>query len=54
VPSKEYYRIRRADMRYIGRLLWKTLETMCLAGGRTGAEWLGLQDQFLTVHQVNK
>jgi hypothetical protein len=23
VPTKEYFRIRRADMRYIGRQLWK-------------------------------
>ncbi len=26
VPVKEYFRIRRADIRYIARQLWKTLE----------------------------
>jgi hypothetical protein len=39
VPTKEYYRIRRADMRYIGRQLWKVMEKMLLAGGRNGSEW---------------
>lgn len=47
VPSKEYYRIRRADMRYIGRLLWKTLEKMCLSGGRAGVEWNELQSRLI-------
>lgn len=46
VPTKEYYRIRRADMRYIGRLLWKTLEKRCLAGGRQGANWQELQREL--------
>lgn len=46
VPVKEYYRIRRADMRYIGRRLWKAMEKMLLAGGRNGAEWRALQDKF--------
>ena len=44
-PTKEYFRIRRADMRYIGRQLWKTLEKTLLSGGREGAEWRALQDQ---------
>ena len=41
--SKEYFRIRRADMRYIGRQLWKMMEKTLLAGGRQGSEWRGLQ-----------
>lgn len=44
VPTKEYFRIRRADMRYIGRQLWKSIEKMLLTGGRDGAEWQELQD----------
>jgi hypothetical protein len=44
VPTKEYFRIRRADMRYIGRQLWKALEKTVLTGGRQGADWRGLQD----------
>ena len=47
VPTKEYFRIRRADMRYIGRQLWKSFEKMLLAGGRQGSEWRGLQDELL-------
>ena len=43
VPVKEYFRIRRADMRYIGRQLWKTLEKTLLAGGREGPEWAVLK-----------
>ncbi len=39
VPTKEYCRIRRADLRYIGRQLWKKMETMLVPGGRQGAEW---------------
>lgn len=47
VPTKEYFRIRRADMRYIGRQLWKTMEKMLLAGGRQGSEWGKLQDKLI-------
>jgi hypothetical protein len=47
VPTKEYYRIRRADMRYIGRQLWKAMETTLLAGGRRGSEWAALQDRLI-------
>jgi hypothetical protein len=43
VPTKEYCRIRRADLRYIGRQLWKTMEKTLLAGGRDGAEWSSLK-----------
>ena len=43
VLTKVYYRIRRADLRYIGRALWKMMGKMLLAGGRQGAEWQGLQ-----------
>jgi hypothetical protein len=44
VPTKEFFRIRRADMRYIGRQLWKSIEKMLLTGGRDGAEWQQLRD----------
>jgi hypothetical protein len=56
VPSKEYFRIRRADMRYIGRQLWKTMEKMLLAGGRQGSEWEGLMTAFLEfqTNQIKK
>ena len=47
VPTKEYYRIRRADMRFIGRRLWKAFETMLLAGGRQGREWRRLQQAII-------
>jgi hypothetical protein len=43
VSTKEYFRIRRADMRYIGRQLWKTIEKTLLSGGREGAEWTMLK-----------
>lgn len=46
VPTKEYHRIRRADMRYIGRRLWRAFETTLLAGGRRGQDWQALQDQL--------
>jgi hypothetical protein len=46
VPTKEFFRIRRADMRYIGRQLWKVMEKMLLAGGRQGSEWRGLLDRL--------
>jgi hypothetical protein len=45
VPVKEYFRIRRADMRYIGRQVWKMMEKTLLSGGRMGADWRALQDQ---------
>ena len=48
VSIKEYFRIRRADMRYIGRQLWKVMEKMLLAGGRSGREWQELQEQMIT------
>jgi hypothetical protein len=43
VPTKEYCRIRRADLRYIGRHLWRGLEKTLLAGGRNGTEWSSLK-----------
>lgn len=46
VPTKEYCRIRRADLRYLGRQLWKTMEATLLSGGRQGVEWRTLQDQL--------
>jgi hypothetical protein len=47
VSTKEYYRVRRADMRFIGRRLWKAFETMLLAGGRQGREWRRLQQAII-------
>jgi hypothetical protein len=46
VPTKEYFRIRRADFRFIGRQLWKTMEKMLLVGGREGSIWQELQDEL--------
>ena len=43
VVGKEYFRIRRADMRYIGRRVWEMIEKTLLSGGRQGSEWRGLQ-----------
>ncbi|WP_156489451.1 hypothetical protein [Bradyrhizobium sp. DOA1] len=45
VPTKEYCRIRRADLRYVGRRLWKAMEKMLLSGGRVGSEWKAMMDQ---------
>lgn len=50
VSTKEYYRIRRADMRYIGRRLWKMFEKMLLSGGRQGRAWKDLQAELYKVH----
>lgn len=47
VLTKEYYRIRRANMRYIGRQLWKVMEKMLLTGRRDGADWRDLQDKLI-------
>jgi hypothetical protein len=47
VLTKEYFRIRRADMRYIGRQLWKLLEKVFLAGGRKGSDWTHLKNHML-------
>jgi hypothetical protein len=46
VPTKEFFRIRRADMRYVGRQFWKSMEKMLLSGGREGADWALLKDQL--------
>ncbi|MET4217331.1 hypothetical protein ACVWWG_004051 [Bradyrhizobium sp. LB7.2] len=45
VPTKEYCRIRRADLRYVGRRLWKAMEKMLLSGGRKGATWSGKKEK---------
>jgi hypothetical protein len=45
VPTKEYCRIRRADLRYLGRRVWKLMEKTLLAGGRDGTEWRALMDR---------
>lgn len=47
VPTKEYFRIRRADMRYIGRQVWKAFEKMVLAGGRQGVDWEAMKDRLV-------
>lgn len=46
VPIKEYFRIRRADMRFIGRQLWKAMEKTLLSGGRRGPEWTAMMDRL--------
>jgi hypothetical protein len=43
VPTKEYCRLKRSDMRYVGKRLWEMMEKMLLAGGREGSEWQELQ-----------
>jgi hypothetical protein len=48
LPTKEYHRIRRADMRYIGRQLWKNMEKALLSGGRDGADWALLKRHLVT------
>jgi len=47
VPVTEHYPLRRADYRIIGRRVWTQVETNLFAGGRGGADWLGLQDRLL-------
>jgi hypothetical protein len=49
VATKDYYRIRRADMRYIGRQLWKAMEKTLLAGGRRGSDWSNLKNNIVKV-----
>jgi hypothetical protein len=46
VPTKEYCRIRRADLRYLGRRIWKMIENMLLAGGRNGRVWSDMQEKL--------
>ncbi|WP_456767376.1 hypothetical protein [Bradyrhizobium sp. USDA 3650] len=48
VPTKEYCRIRRADLRYVGRRLWKIMEKMLLSGGRNGADWSDMKEKVAT------
>jgi hypothetical protein len=48
VPVKEYFRIRRSDMRYVGRQLWKGMEKTLLSGGREGMDWALLKGKLLT------
>lgn len=45
-PETTSYRIKRADFRLIGRTLWNTMAKILLAGGRTGMQWRGLQDEL--------
>lgn len=47
VPTKTYFRIRRADTRYVGRKLWKAFEKMLLVGGRNGSEWTDFKNRML-------
>jgi hypothetical protein len=48
VPTKEYCRIRRADLRYIGRRLWKALATTVVGGDRNSAVWSSLKNAMIT------
>jgi hypothetical protein len=40
------YRIRRADYRLIGRMLWDLMSRTLLVGGRYGQEWAELRDEL--------
>lgn len=51
VPTKEYCRIRRSDLRYVGRRLWKAMEKMLLSGGRRGATWSAMQEKVAMAAQ---
>lgn len=46
VPMREFFHIRRADMRYVGRRVWLAFEKMLLAGGRQGQEWSQLASRL--------
>lgn len=48
VPTKEYCRIRRSDLRYVGRRVWKAMEKMLLSGGRKGADWSDMREKVAT------
>lgn len=47
VPTKEYCRIRRSDLRYIGRRLWKAMATTVVGGDRNSAAWLSLKNAMV-------
>jgi hypothetical protein len=47
VPTKEYCRIRRSDLRYIGRRIWKALATTVVGGDRNSAAWLSLKNAMV-------
>jgi hypothetical protein len=47
VPVKEFCRIRRSDLRYIGRRLWKALATTVVGGDRNSAAWLSLKNAMV-------
>jgi hypothetical protein len=51
VPVKEYCRIRRADLRYVGRQLWKAMEKMLLTGGRNGTGWSEMKNKLVVTEQ---
>jgi hypothetical protein len=44
VPTKEYCRIRRADLRYVGRRLWKTFARTLVGGDRNSIAWSSMKD----------
>lgn len=45
-PEVTAYRIKRADYRLIGRMLWNAMAKTLLSGGREGREWSGLKDEL--------
>jgi hypothetical protein len=47
VPTKEYFRIRRADLWCIGRQLWKAMEKTPVVGRQRGDGLGGLKDPRL-------
>ncbi|RYH47026.1 MAG: hypothetical protein EON54_16365 [Alcaligenaceae bacterium] len=47
VPTKEYCRIRRSDLRYIGRRIWKALASTVVGGDRSSAAWLSLKNAMV-------
>lgn len=47
VPTKEYCRIRRSDLRYIGRRIWKALATTVVGGDRNSAAWLSMMNAMV-------
>jgi hypothetical protein len=53
VPLKAYYRIRRADMRFIGRRLWSAINKTIIGNGRSGSQWVEMQRLLLTAKGGN-
>lgn len=53
VPVREFCRIRRSDMRFIGRRIWKALATTVVGGDRTSAAWLALKNAMVMAEAGN-